>query len=162
MLAIILITVKINPGSLMFSKPETQVLEIKSWRWIFEKCPYSMVSSSWNFLKGVHFLLSFSDYKNIYIDIPLFHDFSRVYLHVSHTARLSPSDHFQTFSQTHLYFFLCLSLKTNPHSLQKSTSLSKLIQHITGPRFRTKNNSCIKNRTVREFGAKARRCVHSS
>ena len=27
---IILITVKINPGFLMFSKPETQVLEIKS------------------------------------------------------------------------------------------------------------------------------------
>ena len=29
-LAIILITVKINPGSVMFSKPETQVIEIKS------------------------------------------------------------------------------------------------------------------------------------
>ena len=122
---------KINPGSLMrFSKPETQVLEIKSWSWIFGKCPYSLVSSPWNFLKSVHFLLSFSDYKNIYIDIPPFHDFSTLYLHVSHTARLSPSKTFtpttfKHFRKLTFIFFLHLSVKINPHSLQKSTSLNK-------------------------------------
>ena len=65
----------------------------------------------------------------MYIDIPPFHDFSTLYLLVSHTARLSPSKTFTPTTVKHyrkltIIFFLRLSIKTNPHSLQKSTSLN--------------------------------------
>ena len=58
-------------------------------------------------------------YVNIYIDLPPFHDFSTLYLHVSHTARLSPSKTFtpttfKHFGKLTFTFFSSLIRKNKP------------------------------------------------
>ena len=107
------------------------VSNVSRWPGFFLEMSVSVSLSPLLELSGEIGWFLFSTCSCSWKDFPLFHDFSILYLHVSHTARLVSPSKISTptaFSKISansptMFRFLFFSVNTNPHSLQQSRSL---------------------------------------